>query len=187
MKRIRLAGAAVAGLLITGAPAAAAATPHASAKAAAGKSTTSKTATTKIRCKLSLTLQAPADSTDVVLGATDGTQLGSARCGAPFGAGLASLSFTEAADGSLSGAWQDYFNAGTIYGEYALTPADSGPPSTTSFASASYSGTVTVKAGAGAAAKTTGTGTLTCSTTDGVHYSCSEVAKLVLPPTLKNG
>jgi len=183
VKRICLLAFAAAGLLNIGVAAATAAAPHASTEAAkSGTKSKSKLPTTKVSCKLSLTIQVPAGATTVTEGSTTGTELGSAGCGAPLGSGLETLSFATADDGSLSGSWQQYFDAGTVWGAYTLTPSNNGqPPSTTTFTTSSYMGTFTVKNGAGADAHVTGTGRLNCTTTDGVHFSCTEVAKLLVP------
>lgn len=184
MKRICLIGAAVAALLLLGVSSALAARPHASA-AAATKSTKTKaktkTAGKKVTCTLSLTQQAPAGATDVSQGATDGTQMGSAVCGTLLGSGVQNQTFATDGSGNLSGKYQQYFGAGEVYGAYALTPADSGPPTTTSFTSSSYTGTVTVTGGSGVDKKATGKGTLACSSADDLHYTCTEHLKLVLP------
>jgi hypothetical protein len=63
-----------------------------------------------------------------------------------------------------------------------MTPADTGPPSsTTTFAAISYSGTATVAGGTGAYKRAKGKGTMKCSSTDGVHFTCSDTVKVVLP------
>ena len=183
MKRICLLGAAIAGLLIIGVASALAASPHASTKAAAGKkkSTTPTTVTTKLSCTSHLSLQVPNGETTVTQGATDGTQDGNVACPSTLGSGVEFESFTTDDAGNVSGKWQQYFNAGTVYGTYTLVPDDNNPPTTTSFTSASYTGTVTIKNGTGVDAKAVGTGTLTCATTDSVHFTCTEKAKLTLP------
>ena len=79
----------------------------------------------------------------------------------------------------MSGRYQQWFNAGSVYGEYTLTAQDTGPPSTTSFTNASYRGTISVTNGTGLFRRTAGTGTLTCTTTDLAHYACTEKLKLV--------
>ena len=73
---------------------------------------------------------------------------------------MEALSFTTDDAGDLSGKWQQYYSAGTLYGTYTLTPSASQPPSTTSFSSQSYTGTVIVKNGSGVNAKVTGKGTV---------------------------
>jgi hypothetical protein len=185
VKRICLAGAAIAGLLTIGATTAPALTTHAAFAAAAGKKKTTKPTTiaSKLTCSLGLTNQVPSGSVTVTQGAVDGTQSGKARCGSPLGSGLQVDSFTSDSGGTLSGTYQQYFNAGTVYGAYTLVPNDTQPPTTTSFASASYTGTLTIKNGTGVDKKAVGTATLTCTTADAVHYTCTEKVKLILPAT----
>jgi hypothetical protein len=183
VKRICLAGAAIAGLLTIGVSTAPAATTHAAVTASAGKKKTTKptTITSKLACSLSVADQVPSGSVTVTQGAVQGNQYGKANCGTPLGSGLEVDSFTSDSGGTLSGTYQQYFRAGTVYGAYTLAPNDTGPPTTTSFTSASYAGTVTIKNGTGVDKKAVGTGTLTCMTTDAVHYTCTEKLKLTLP------
>jgi hypothetical protein len=187
VKRIRLLGTAIAGLLVLGGTSAVAATPHVTAATTTAKKKTKKptptTVTRKLSCKLTLTLQAPSGEVDVTPGATAGAQYGRTTCATPLGAGIERNTFTSDAGGTLTGQWQQYFNGGTLYGGYSLTPADSGPPTATSFTSVSYAGTLVVKAGTGTDKKATGTGSMKCSSADGVHYACTEHIKLTLPVT----
>ena len=183
MKRICLLGAAIAGLLIIGVTSALASAPHAS-KAAGGKTKSSKSTGIKLACSSKLSLQVPGSDTDVTAGSTQGTEYGTVRCAPQLGSGVQFQSFTTDDAGDISGKFQQYFNAGTVYGVYSLVANDqSGPPTTTSFSAASYTGTVTIKNGTGVDKKATGTGTMTCSTIDAVHYTCTEKVKLVLPTT----
>ena len=178
MKRICLLGAAVAAVLILGVASAMAATSHASK--GGKKSKTPSTVTSKVSCTSSLTLQVAPGAADVTAAATDGTQMGTVACGASKGA--AWESFTTADSGDLTGKWQSWFNTGSLYGTFALTPSDDNPPTTTStFAAASYDGTFIVKNGTGAYAHAVGTGTLKCSTKDAVHFSCKQSGRITLP------
>jgi hypothetical protein len=183
VKRICLAGAAIAGLLTIGVSTAPASTTHAAVMATAGKKKTTKptTITTKLVCTLSLTDQVPAGSVTVTQGAVAGNQYGKAKCGNPLGSGVQVDSFTSDSGGTLSGTYQQYFNGGTVYGDYTLVPNDTEPPTTTSFTSASYAGTLTITNGTGVNKQAVGTATLTCMTADAVHYTCTEKLKLTLP------
>jgi hypothetical protein len=183
VKRICLLGAAIAGLLIIGVATALAVTPHASTKAASGKRKTTKptTVTTNLTCTSKLSLQVAGGDTAVTQGATDGTQAGTVKCGQPLGSGVEFESFTTDDAGNVSGKWQQYFNAGTVFGSFALVPDDNGPPTTTSFTSSSYTGTITIKDGTGPDKKSTGTGTLVCASADAVHFACTEKVKLIQP------
>jgi hypothetical protein len=186
VKRICLLGAAGAMVLILGVASALAATPHAS-KGGKNKSKTPTTVTSKVSCASSLTLQVAPGATDVTAAATDGTQMGTVACGPSRGA--AWESFTTADSGDLTGKWQSWFNTGSIYGTFTLTPSDNNPPTTTStFTQASYAGTFIIKNGTGAYAKATGTGTMKCSTKDAVHFTCKQNGKITLPaPTTTKG
>jgi hypothetical protein len=185
LKRICLVGAAIAGLLTIGVATAPASTPHAAVRTAAGKKKTTKPTktTTKLTCSLKLLTQVPSGSVSVTQGATSGSQFGRAGCGKPLGPGAEADSFAQDSSGTQAGPYQQWFNAGTIYGTYSLTPNDTGPPTTSTFTSASYTGTVMVTSGRGLYKKATGSGTLTCSTTDAAHYTCTEKLKLILPAT----
>jgi hypothetical protein len=182
VKRICLLGAAIAGLFIIGATAALATAPRALTRATHKKA---KPAGTKLSCHVSFSLLVPADDTTVTQGATQGNHAGTVVCPTKgFGAGVESDSFTTDDAGDLVGKWQQWFNAGSVYGAYTLTPSDTGaPPSVTSFAAASYTGTFTIKSGTGTAAKATGDGTITCTTQDSVHYACKESGRITLPTT----
>jgi len=180
VKRICLLGAAIASLFIIGATTALASAPHAVTKATKKKS---KPAGTKLTCSLAFSLQVPADDTTVTQGATTGNHAGAVTCPTKgVGKGVEADSFTTDDAGDLVGKWQEWFNAGGVYGDYILTPTDNnGPPSATSFAAASYTGTFTIKNGTGVDAKATGEGTITCTTQDSVHYSCKESGRITLP------
>jgi hypothetical protein len=188
VKRICLLGAAIAGLLIIGVTAAPAATPHASTNAGGGKKKASKltTVTTKLGCASRLSLQAAPGDTTVTQGVTDGTQWGTTKCGSPLGAGAAWESFKTDDAGNITGKWQQWFNAGTVFGAFTLTPNDQGPPNTSSFSASSYTGTFTITGGTGIAKKSTGAGKLSCASQDAVHFACSEKGKLSQPLTTKH-
>ena len=186
MKRIWLLGTAIAAVLILGVATAMAASSHASK--GGKKSKTPSTVTTKVSCNSSLTVQVAPGATDVTAASEDGTWAGTSTC-APVGHGVVWESYTTADSGDLIGKWQAWFNTGSVFGTFDLTPADNGPPTTTtSFSQASYTGTFIVKNGTGVYAKATGTGTLKCSSKDSVHFSCKQSGKVSLPaPTATKG
>lgn len=182
MKRICLVGAAIAALLTAGvvtAPAFAA--PAAKKPASVKTKPVTKLAPVKttLTCTLKLVTQIPSNDVTVTQGAQSGTQYCRAGCGKPLFSGAEESSFVQDESGNLSGKYQQWFNAGSLYGAYTLTAADTGQPTTTSFTNASYTGTVTVTNGTGFFKKATGTGTLACTTTDLAHYACTEKLKLV--------
>ena len=183
MKRIWLLGAVIAGILILGVATALAAAPHASTKSG-GKTKSSKSTKStaaKLTCASVLTLQVPAGDTDVTADELTGTEGGAAAC-KPLGSGAEFESYTTDDSGDVTGKWQQWFNAGSMYGTFTLTPSDNNqPPSTTTFSQASYTGTFITKSGTGAYAKATGTGTLTCATNDSVHFACKSVGKVTVP------
>ena len=179
MKRICLLGAAVAAVLILGVASALAATSHASK--AGKKSKTPATVTTKVSCASSLVLQVPSGAADVTPDSQDGIQMGTSVC-QPIGRGIVAESYTTEDSGDISGKWQGWYNTGSVYGTFMLTPDDNSPPTTTtSFSQASYTGTFIVTNGTGAFAKATGTGTLKCATKDAVHFACRQSGKVTLP------
>ncbi len=182
MKRICLVGAAMAALLTAGiVTAPASATPAAKKPTSATKKPVTKLepVKTSLTCSLKLVTQIPSDDTTVTQGAQSGTQDGRAGCGKPLFSGIEQSSFTQDETGDLTGNFQQWFNAGSLYGTYTLTPADTGPPTTSSFTNASYTGTMTVTNGTAFFKKVTGTAKLSCTTTDLAHYACTEKLKLV--------
>lgn len=168
MKRICLLGAVVAAILALGVTSA----------LAAKKSTTSGK---KFACVAAVTLQAPSNDTNITPDAQSGILAGAFGCPKPIGQGVEALRYTMADSGDLVGKWQQWFNTGTLYGTFDLTPNPNNQPSdTTTFSAASYSGTFVIKNGTGTAAKTTGKGTIKCATKDSVHYACKESGRMKL-------
>ena len=181
MKRICLLGAAIAAVLILGvATALAASSPRLEGK---GKKTRRPPpATTKVSCTSSPCdpgcRQAPPTSPPPPSRTRDGA---TSTCPG-IGHGVVSESYTTADSGDLSGKWQTWFNTGSVFGTFTLTPDDNAPPTTTtSFSAASYTGTFIIKNGTGADAKATGKGTLKCATQDSVHFGCKQAGKVILP------
>ncbi|HEY1510053.1 MAG TPA: hypothetical protein VGF93_13670 [Solirubrobacteraceae bacterium] len=175
MKRNWLVVAALAvGLLVVGATSA----------LAAGKK--SKAAPTTIKFKVTCKSNVgdvPADGDDSVVPPVDqGSQYGAVHCGKVFGGGIQANVFKLLDTGDVQGSWWQYYSTGTIHGKFVLTPADTGPPSsTTTFAAVSYSGTATVTGGSGVYKKAKGKGTMKCASVDGVHFTCSDTVKVLLP------
>jgi hypothetical protein len=182
VKRICLVGAAMAALLTAGiVTAPALATPAAKKPASVNKKPVTKLEPVKttLTCTLKLVTQIPSNDVTVTQGAESGTQYGRAGCAKPLFSGVEQSSFLQDESGDLSGKYQQWFNAGSLYGTYMLTAEDTGPPTTTSFTNASYTGTVTVTNGTGFFKKAAGTGTLACVTTDLAHYTCTEKLQLI--------
>ncbi|MFZ1993976.1 MAG: hypothetical protein WAU75_07695, partial [Solirubrobacteraceae bacterium] len=125
MKRICLLGATIAAVLIIGVASALAAT--SSASKGGKKNKTPSTVTTKVSCASSLTLQVAAGATDVSPASQDGTEMGATTC-TPVGKGAEVQSFTTQDSGDISGRWQAWFNAGSVFGTFTLTPGDNNPP-----------------------------------------------------------
>lgn len=163
------------GLLVIGATSALGAKPKANA--------TPKPVKFKVTCK-STVGDVPADGDDAVVPPVDqGWQYGAVQCGKVLGKGIAANKFALQDSGDLAGSWSQYYSVGTIHGKFSMTPADTGPPSSpTTFATVSYAGTATVDGGTGAYKKAKGNGTMNCSSTDGVHFTCSDTVKVTLPP-----
>jgi hypothetical protein len=99
-------------------------------------------------------------------------------------------SFTVPESGDTVGTYYQYFRAGTVYGEFDLTPLPGTGISGTSFQSQSWTGTVTVTGGTGIYNGITrvkgkqGVGTMNCTSPDSVHVTCTERIKVVLPTGL---
>ncbi len=179
MKRIVLIAAA-AGLLTAGIPVA---TAVATKSRPRSVTRVASTRDAKATCKFVLTTVAPTGSSTVEPGTASGDQYGTTRCDG-LSAGVARDEFSTSNAGDLTGKIQQWFRGGTIYGTFDLSPnAASGPPTTTLFTAASYTGTVKYTGAQGLLKGTTATGKLTCSTTDSTHYSCSEGLKLTRPTT----
>jgi hypothetical protein len=182
VKRIYLVGAAMAALLIAGiVTAPASASPAAKKPTSVNKKPVTKLEPVKttLTCSLKLVTEIPSDDVTVTQGGESGTQYGRAGCAKPLFSGVEQSSFLQDESGDLSGKYQQWFNSGSLFGEYTLTAQDTGPPTTTSFTNASYTGTISVTNGTGVFKKATGTGTLACTTTDLAHYACTEKLKLV--------
>jgi hypothetical protein len=172
LRRICLVGAAVAaGSLTVGVVTSPAATTKAKAK------------TIAVGCSSNVTTAIPAGETEVIAATTDGTQYGEVRCNKGLGSGLQSNTFTTLDSGNFQGQFKLYLDAGTIRGNFTLTPAEGPALTTGTFQSASYTGTLTVTGGTGAYAhgRTKGVGSVTCSSPDDVHLSCSDRFKLAKP------
>jgi hypothetical protein len=168
VKRICLLGAVVTAILALGV----------SSALAAKKSSTGGT---KFACTAALTLQAPSNDTNITPDAQSGILAGAFGCPKPLGQGIDVLRYSMANSGDLVGKWQQWFNTGTLYGTFDLTPNPNSQPSdTTTFSAASYNGKFVIKSGTGTAAKTTGTGTIKCATQDSVHYTCKESGRMKL-------
>jgi hypothetical protein len=174
LRRIWLVVAAMAmGLLTGGATQALAAKTKAKPKSKA----------VKVSCKASVGTMPAAGDDSVIPPVQQGSQYGPIHCGKLLGSGIQAESFTLLDSGDLQGKYAQYFGAGTVHGTFALTPQDTGPPSsTTTFASVAYTGTVDARGGTGAFRKAAGKGKLACASTDGVHFSCTETVKIALPP-----
>jgi hypothetical protein len=179
VKRICLLGTAIAAVLILGVATAMAASSHASK--GGKKSKTPSTVTTKVSCTSSLVVQVAPGATDVTAASQQGSWMGTSTCPG-IGHGVVSESYTTEDSGDISGKWQAWFNTGSVFGTFTLTPDDNAPPTTTtSFSQASYTGAFVIKNGTGVYARATGTGTLKCSTQDSVHFSCKQAGKVILP------
>jgi hypothetical protein len=136
-----------------------------------------------VTCKSAVGDVPAAGDNSVVPPVDQGWQYGAVQCGKVFGRGIAANKFQLQDSGDLNGSWAQYYGLGSIHGKFAMTPAETGPPSSpTTFSTVSYSGTVTVLGGTGAFKKAKGKGTMTCSSTDGVHFNCSDTVRVKLPP-----
>ncbi|HWE07736.1 MAG TPA: hypothetical protein VG325_00175 [Solirubrobacteraceae bacterium] len=176
MKRICLLGAAIAGVLVLGVASALAATTGTS------KTKTTKSAPgTKVACVAALSLQVPSNDTNVTPAAQSGTEGGAVACAKLLGRGIDTMTYAMADSGDLVGKWQQWFNTGTVYGTFTLTPSSNQPSTSQSFSAAGYTGTYAVKGGTSTDAKAADKGTLKCATTDSVHFVCKQSGKLSLP------
>ena len=157
------------------------------ALAATPKTTVTKVKPTTLHCSASLTTTPPPGSATVDQPASQGSQYGPTHCPTKsFGGGIMEDSFTVPDSGDTVGTYKQYFNAGTIKGEFDLTPNEGAPISGTTFTSETWTGTITVTGGTGAYKGIKGTktpGVINCSSDDSVHLSCTEKVKVKMPPT----
>lgn len=194
MKRIVLMGAAVAGLLTAGITADASAATHPLKTKRVVKyvtvvetktKTETKTVPVDATCKLHLTSVAPRTSSAVTRGAAQGTNDGPTYCKSTLGEGFTQQQFNLNAAGDFVGKIQHWFKGGTVYGSYDLPQSTpTGPPTSTTFGQAAYSGTVKFSGAGGSFSGTTGTAKLSCQTDDSLHYTCTEKLSLMQPQTV---
>ena len=130
-------------------------------------------------CGLKLAEQIPNGETAINPADTQGSDVGTVKCGKLLGSGLASMAFTVPDSGNLVGTFKQYFATGSMHGKFMLVPdATDTPPATTTFAASSYTGTLTLTGGTGTYQLAKGTGTITCHSADSIHMSCLEHLKL---------
>ena len=165
--------ATVAAVLILGVTSALAASSHAKKSKSSGG--------TKFACTSAATLQPPSNDTNITPDSQSGVLAGTVACPKALGRGVTALQYTTAASGDLVGKWQQWFNTGTTYGTFDLTPGATPPSTTTSFSAAGYTGTFVIKGGTGTDAKASGKGTLRCTTKDAVHFACKQSGRISLP------
>lgn len=127
-----------------------------------GNAAAAGTATT-VSCSFKLTNQSP--------NAKSGADFGLVNCGKPFGSGVQydtfKETFTSKTSGSVSGPVTDYFATGTVHGTYTLAIKVTGATSAT------FTGTARFTGGTGAFKHVAGSTKLSCSSSDGVHTSCT--------------
>jgi hypothetical protein len=133
---------------------------------------------TRTTCKLSLTTQIPSGSTTATPGTESGSQFGGARCHGQLGGGVQADTFSLMSSGNLQGRYRQYFDLGSIAGSYTLSPVAGSPPSQTTFSTQGYAGKARITAGTGTYQGARGTATLSCSSLDGVHFTCTEKIRL---------
>ncbi|MFZ0091488.1 MAG: hypothetical protein WAL63_18415 [Solirubrobacteraceae bacterium] len=148
------------------------------ALAASSTSKPSKPTTVKVSCSTADSIAIPAGETGVLPPADQGAEYGTASCGGALGGGVSKVSFTIPASGDTIAKDTLYFNTGTLYGTYDLTPQQQ---SSLNFLETDWTGTMKVLGGRGAHRGVTGTGTMACQTLDGIHITCTDKLKLKLP------
>ena len=131
--------------------------------AVVGSAGATGTATT-VSCTLKLTDQAkPA--------AISGADFGFVTCGKPLGSGVQTdtfkETFTSKTSGTATGPFMQYFDTGTVHGTYTLAITVTGKTSAT------FKGTATYKGGTGAFSHAAGSIPLSCTSTDGIHTTCT--------------
>lgn len=122
---------------------------------------------------LFLTLVPPRGSTSLALPEASGPAYGFVKCPAANVSGVVREEFTNDPNtGNQTGTIQEYFGGGRIQGTYKLI-LQSG---SSGFSAATYTGILKIATGTGIYSGVIARKpyTFACSTTDGVHISCSE-------------
>jgi hypothetical protein len=135
-------------------------------------------------CTSDVAIVVPAGQQQVTSPVDAGHEYGALSC-AKVGAGVISESLTQDDAGDLTGKYTAYLSTGTIHGAYTLAQGPGQPSGTTTFFSATYTGTSTVTGGTGTYKHITGKGRWDCSTADGVHLTCTGKVKVNVPPAMK--
>lgn len=126
--------------------------------------------TTPLTCAIALqSLATPAEPA--------GEEFGTVSCSRVFGDGVQHDVFevtpTSETAGLVHGRYTQYFETGTIHGEYDLTFE------ATSATTLALTGTATIGGGTGAYKHSEGSATLSCTSRDGItHTDCTETATL---------
>lgn len=139
------------------------------------------TQTLKVECSLSPTTMPPPGSTAVVAPAASGKQYGGMKCPqSGFYGGTFADTFQVPDSGDTQGVYVEYFNAGTIRGDFDLTPTEG---TFGSFQSQSWTGTISVTGGTGVYRGITAShpGTMDCTSPDSVHLTCTENITVDMP------
>jgi uncharacterized protein (DUF2147 family) len=123
-------------------------------------------------CTVLVTSAVPGGETVVLPSASQGEQWGSIHCGKKLGSGAEKQDFNSPDTGAVMGTFSSYLQTGTFHGSYSLTQQEG--TFTGSFASVSYAGKLKIKGGSGAFKGAAGTGTETCTSQDGLHFTCKE-------------
>ena len=104
-----------------------------------------------------------------------------------FGSGVMWIHFTIPDSGDMVGHYTQWFDGGTLSGTFDLQPGDSPPLDANTFYSESFSGSVLVTGGTNAykGVKSKNTrGTMSCNSPDSVHFNCTQIGTVLIPPVV---
>lgn len=130
-------------------------------------------------CKFTFVTQPPADGTTIIPAPDTGSQFGKFQCAKPIGKGAVSDTFTTDDAGDVTATYKLWTSRGTLTGKLTLTATGGGQPSTGGFGAQTFDGGFTVTGGTllkvlGVKAPTKPVSLSSCTTSDSVHYACSQ-------------
>ena len=139
----------------------------------------------QVGCQFTMVIQPPPGSDNVVPPVQQGIENGGVYCPSPkgWGSGVIRAAFKTPASGDMVGKYIQYFDTGTIGGEFDLTPTSGGSFGGSNYQSETWHGIFKVWYGTGAfqGAKSTQPGKMSCTSPDQVHLNCTESMTIQVP------
>ena len=133
----------------------------------------------QVGCQFTMVIQPPPGSDNVTPPVQQGVENGPVYCPSPkgWGSGVIRAAFNTPVSGDMVARYVQYFDTGSIGGEFDLTPQSSSSfGGSSGFQSQTWRGTFKVWYGTGAfrGAKSTQPGKMSCTSPDQVHLNCTE-------------